>query len=493
MDLDRMKTRSKHVAWHFWGLISVWSLAIVIIFLSDCWHIDRTMEEIALIEARAYLDKDQSLRIWAASHGGVYVPVTAETPPNPFLEHVRERDIRTPQGRLLTLMNPAYMIRQIMAAYEKVHQVRGHITGLRYYRKETAPDDWEKMALAAFENGRQEVRQFTDSHGKECLRVMRPLVTEASCLKCHAAQGYRVGDIRGGVSITLPMDPYLDYRRREFAAHGISFALLWLLGGLGFRLAAAKLSRSMKNHDVVEEELKTSEAQLRDMMADLVRHQESERKAIAMEIHEEIAQSLSAIKMNLEAWMDAGTEARVNESQVMLAIIERIKADIELIRRLTKRLSPMMLDDLGLETAVATLCREIAETGGGCEITLDFETEEAHIPSELKIAVYRILEDLLAPVPMAGDGADCRRSVRLSASDGRLALTVQETGACGTREDDKSYRDMQLARVRNRAASFGGSVSEDSGQADSRTISVAWPLGEDPPDGGSDAVLVDVE
>lgn len=478
LGIDRMQTRAKHVAWHFWGLVSLWSGAILIMFLADSWHLDRTIEEIAVIEARAYLKKDRALRLWAASHGGVYVPVSATTPPNPFLRDVPERDIRTPQGRLLTLMNPAYMIRQIMTEFEQAYQVRGHITSLLYFREETAPDAWERTALAAFEKGRQEICAFTDIRGKPYLRIMRPLTANPSCLKCHAAQGYKVGDIRGGVSLSLPMGPYMDHRRKEIAAHGVSFAVLWILGAAGFWLAASKLSHLMKKHDAVEEELKTSEAQLKHVMADLVRNQESERKAIAQEIHEEIAQSLSAIKMSLETWVDTDAHSEDFRSQVMLAIIERTKTDIDLIRRLTKRLSPIMLDDLGIKTTIAALCEEIAATLGGCEIRMQIDVDEAIIPGELKIAIYRVLEDLLTLSP--DRCPDDRWSVSLNACDANLRLVVNKRGRHAAYRADNSTRDAEVAMAKNRAESFGGAMKIDREQENGFTVTVLWPLLEAP-------------
>ena len=58
-------------------------------------------------------NKDQVYRRWAANHGGVYVPVSASTRPSPYLVDVPERDVTTPSGRKLTLMNPAWIIRQV--------------------------------------------------------------------------------------------------------------------------------------------------------------------------------------------------------------------------------------------------------------------------------------------------------------------------------------------------------------------------------------------
>ena len=79
--------------------------------------------------ARAHFDRDRAFRLWGASHGGVYVPIDEQTPPNPHLAHIQERDIRTPSGKTLTLMNPAYMIRQLQ------EEVLGTLRGQRSHNQ----------------------------------------------------------------------------------------------------------------------------------------------------------------------------------------------------------------------------------------------------------------------------------------------------------------------------------------------------------------------
>ena len=81
---------------------------------------------IATAEARIAFQKDTLYRKWAAKHGGVYAPATAETIPNPNLAHLPERDLTTPSGKILTLINPAYMTRQVFElAAEEENFVKG--------------------------------------------------------------------------------------------------------------------------------------------------------------------------------------------------------------------------------------------------------------------------------------------------------------------------------------------------------------------------------
>jgi hypothetical protein len=81
------------------------------------------------------------------------VPATEATPPNPNLKHIPERDLITPSGKIVTLMNPAYMIREVMGAYDILYETKGHITSLNPLNPNNEPDSWERYALKQFEKG----------------------------------------------------------------------------------------------------------------------------------------------------------------------------------------------------------------------------------------------------------------------------------------------------------------------------------------------------
>jgi PAS domain S-box-containing protein len=179
------------------------------------------------------------------------------TQPNPYLTEVEERDIRTPSGRALTLVNPAYMTRQVHELGMASNGTRGHITSLHPIRPGNAPDAWEEEALQTFTQGQKEALSLAVFDGKEYLRFMQPLITQPGCLKCHAHQGYQVGDIRGGISVTLPIAPYQAHLRRNIASMACGHALVWLLGlgGIvwGVRLLWRHERRYKQAHDDLEE------------------------------------------------------------------------------------------------------------------------------------------------------------------------------------------------------------------------------------------------
>ena len=247
--------RSTRLTTYFWLLVVIWTIIMIGLLALDFLQIKQVQREMAKTEARANFNKDQAFRFWAAKHGGIYVQINSRTPSNPFLSHIPERDITTESGKALTLMNPAYMLRQMLEEYEELFGIRGHITSLKHYRAETAPDEWEKAALAAFERGDKEVLEFTEIKGKPYLRLMQPMITKKSCLKCHAKQGYKVGDVRGGVSISVPMRIYVTGQRKMFMTHAFGLGLVWLLGIAGIGVATRKLGNRIRDRDRAETEL----------------------------------------------------------------------------------------------------------------------------------------------------------------------------------------------------------------------------------------------
>ncbi len=232
-----------------------WTVAVAV---STVWVIlvtKRTTLEIATKEARAHFNKGQAFRYWATVHGGVYVTSSKHTPPNPYLSHVTDRDIITPSGKKLTLMNPSYILRQLNEEFTDLYGVVGHITSLKPLRPENAPDAWERSALEAFEKGSKEIVEFSKIKGTPYLRLMRPLVTKKGCLKCHEAQGYKTGDIRGGMSLSLPISSYLSNERKDIIQFTLAHIMLWVIGMVGILFSFHGLKKRITERIQVEEEL----------------------------------------------------------------------------------------------------------------------------------------------------------------------------------------------------------------------------------------------
>jgi PAS domain S-box-containing protein len=222
--------------------LAVWTAAIVAAFWLDARAREAATIEIAQSEARVAWRKDVAWRAMVAKLGGVYAEVTTLTPPNQYLK-ADERDITTPRGKSLTLLNPSYLTRLVHASEMASQQVVGHITSLRPIRPANMPDSWERGALKRLERGEAEVAQVAPLFGQPYMRVMHPLRIEPSCMPCHEEQGYKVGDLRGGISGSVPMQPLYDAQRREETSHAAALGTIWVLGMVGVVFSTRLLSK----------------------------------------------------------------------------------------------------------------------------------------------------------------------------------------------------------------------------------------------------------
>ncbi|SHI10674.1 PAS domain S-box-containing protein [Desulfofustis glycolicus DSM 9705] len=237
-------------------LIGLLWVSLILVSLSFAWqHVRNTSFSLAVVEARASFAKDLVYRRWATMHGGVYVPVSDNTPPNPYLSGIPKRDVVTADGDRLTLVNPAYMTRQVHELGQESYGIKGHITSLTPLRPANAADAWETGALQSFTAGVKEVSSLEVVDGEHVVRFMRPMITESGCLKCHAEQGYRKGDIRGGISVSVPFTPYLEIEQRQKTFLAVSHALIGMVGMVVIWLSRQWLMRSHNSLRESEERL----------------------------------------------------------------------------------------------------------------------------------------------------------------------------------------------------------------------------------------------
>lgn len=217
-------------------LLAAWATLVGLALYLNAREIREQAHSIAVEGARQMFQMVVLTRSWNASHAGVYVPVTPRTQPNPYLEHP-QRDVTTTDGLALTMINPAYMTRLIAEIAANRTGSRFRLTSLNPVQPANQADPWEAEALAAFEIGVRESTAVTGPEEARELRYMAPLKVEEPCLKCHAQQGYQIGDIRGGISISIPYGPIAAAQaaglRQALLAHlavfGVGAALGWWL------------------------------------------------------------------------------------------------------------------------------------------------------------------------------------------------------------------------------------------------------------------------
>ncbi len=249
---------------HFiYATLFLWSVIVLFVFVLGTWQENKQIKSIAENIARANFLKDQAFRAWASSHGGVYVPATERTPSNPKLSHIPDRDITKPDGTKLTLMNPAYIVRQMSDEYSGLYGIRSKITSLKYLYEGNKPDEWEIKALQAFEQGKEEAYEYTEIDREPYLRLMRPMYVQESCLKCHAFQGYKIGDVRGGVGVAMPLKELYAVSEKHRVRFAFLFIFVWLLGIVGITIFTIREFTYLQKNKMAHEELLKSEAEFR--------------------------------------------------------------------------------------------------------------------------------------------------------------------------------------------------------------------------------------
>ncbi len=212
----------------FWLVSGGWTLVVVVLSVLFLLGKRHECRQHALGQAQAIYQTDMTYRQWIARAGGVYVEAGQELPPNPYL-HVPEREITLNDGRRLTLLNSAYLLRLIHQSDASDSGQRLRLVSRAPLNPENTPDAWELAALSAFERGKGEVADFIATAERTWLRLARPLYIEKACLRCHN-QGYREGDVRGAVSVTLPVPTVWELARRDcMLVFGWHF-LLWAIG-----------------------------------------------------------------------------------------------------------------------------------------------------------------------------------------------------------------------------------------------------------------------
>ncbi|MCW8955931.1 MAG: PAS domain S-box protein [Gammaproteobacteria bacterium] len=237
----------------------LWSILVA---TSLYWNINNIRQQAiyqASSDARSNWDKDQAFRQWATLHGGVYVKIDDRSQPSPYLAHLPHRDLKTTDGIELTLLNPAYMMRQMTEEFESLYGIKGKITSEQRLNPKNTPDEWELKALKSFHQQKKELLEQAEIDGEPYIRLMRPMQMTPGCIQCHNSLEYVPGNIHGGVSISIPLLPYLAASESTQQSIQTSHGLIWLLGLFGIGLIGRWNYRHAMIRHAAEAQLEQSE------------------------------------------------------------------------------------------------------------------------------------------------------------------------------------------------------------------------------------------
>ncbi|MDQ7087350.1 MAG: PAS domain-containing protein [Acidobacteriota bacterium] len=227
--------------WLQWAALCWSALALGALTLSLLTFLQSDRQQ-AVAAARTALETDLLYRSRAASKGGLYVPLTEETPPNPHLDEA-SRTLNIEGGGQLVKVNPAYMTRQIETLRDKKAHITGRMTSLHPLSKANMAVGWEREALQRLERGEPEVVTFGRRGRRTIARVMWPLRMERSCAACHDSQWDVVGAVRGGLTIEIPVPPVSTSFAKWSKSLGLTLLVAWLVGLIGLSYTRELLAR----------------------------------------------------------------------------------------------------------------------------------------------------------------------------------------------------------------------------------------------------------
>lgn len=212
--------------------------------------------------------------------------------------------------------------------------------------------------------------------------------------------------------------------------------------------------------------------QLHTLSRRVLEVQEFERRRIAHELHDELGQSLTAIKINLQTSTAFGDD--LSESR-MPRNIEMIESALQHVRNLSQALRPSVLDDLGLRAALEWLVETAASTSR-LDMQFTSNLDDRRLDSALETACFRIVQEALTNIQRHAQASQVQ--VALTAGASHLRLTVQDDGKGFNVDSDRSQgaRSLGMLGMRERAELVGGSLQIISGEGQGCTVRMECPL-----------------
>jgi signal transduction histidine kinase len=246
--------------------------------------------------------------------------------------------------------------------------------------------------------------------------------------------------------------------------------------------ANALLERVLDERRQSEEALRHSEQQLRLLSSQLLTAQENERLRVARDLHDSVSQSLSAMKFRVEHILDkldhGSREAPGDLNDVLLPLIQ---GAIEEVRDIYMGLRPSILDDLGIIATINWYCREFHNAYPDIHVEHSIDIDESEIPDELKIVMFRVLQEGLSNVAMHSQADHV--SISLLKKDASVEFAIQDNGVGFQLDEvdsvDQPERGMGLSSMKERVELAGGSFAIHTGRGAGTLVQASYPVREE--------------
>jgi len=234
----------------------------------------------------------------------------------------------------------------------------------------------------------------------------------------------------------------------------------------------AALTREIAEHKVIEEDLRRAEERLRAFAAHIESVREDERTRLAREVHDELGQALTGLKMDL-SWLEKRLpkepEAAAGRMRSMFQLVD---ATIQSVRRISSALRPQVLDDVGLLGTLKWQAKEFqVRTGIRCKV--DLPAEDLALDQARSTAAFRILQEALSNA--ARHAGATRVDISLRVNTDHFILKIVDNGRGVSEADLRNPKSLGLRGIRERAFLLGGNVDIEGKGGKGTTVSLSIP------------------
>lgn len=212
--------------------------------------------------------------------------------------------------------------------------------------------------------------------------------------------------------------------------------------------------------------------------AQIVAAQESERRRIAADLHDGVAQSLGVLKFGIESQVEALRQQNpALDLSSFDSIVDQLREALSEIRKVTKALSPAVINEFGICTAIDMLCKDFGDQIARIDVECLACVQEPNLPEVAHIAIYRIVQEALNNIQKHADAS--RVTVRLASQNGAVTLEIVDNGkgfdpllAVDTAD---AGRGLGLSSMRERVEVTGGQFELHSQPGQGTTLIASWP------------------
>jgi len=232
------------------------------------------------------------------------------------------------------------------------------------------------------------------------------------------------------------------------------------------------LIREIAERKVIEDDLRKAEARLRAFAAHVESVREDERTRLAREVHDELGQALTGLKMDL-AWLEKRLPGEQEEAAGSIkSMFPPIDATIRSVRRISSALRPQVLDDVGLIGALKWQANEFqVRTGIRCKI--DLPSEEPALDRARSTTAFRVLQEALTNVARHAGATRVDISLRVDAD--HFILKIADNGRGVSEAELRDPKSLGLLGIRERAFLLGGNVEIEGKGGEGTTVTLSIP------------------